>query len=267
MTHFYTKTESGVETRHFVENKSKGGTRPSRVTDAKKAREKGELWLPSVTTILNVLDKAALVNWKVDKHLEQAYDTQADDLDAYKRKVKAKTQEAMDSAPKAGTAIHKVLEDYLYSFFGDRPQLTDVEHKIIDNCESLISEHTKPEDSDLIKEQYFVCENHGYAGCADLVIKGAENWIIDYKSKQDNSAYKKAKPYPEHIRQGAAYGEAIFNGERFRAANIFICLETGDCKFMEHDKEAIIDGWLDFQACLSIFKRNNYNPFEGKYDK
>ena len=37
--HFYaTNKETGkVEPKHFVENKSKGGLRPSRVTDAKKA--------------------------------------------------------------------------------------------------------------------------------------------------------------------------------------------------------------------------------------
>ena len=41
--HFYSKDENGkVQPKHFVENKSKGGLIPSRVTDAKKAAKEGE---------------------------------------------------------------------------------------------------------------------------------------------------------------------------------------------------------------------------------
>ena len=123
--HFYTKTADGtIEPRHFVPMaKDPSRTRASRVTDAKKAAKNGEVWLPSVTTILNILDKPALINWKVDQHLDQAYRMakEGQSLEGYswKQEVKARTSEEMDKAPKAGTAIHEVLEDYIGK--GKRP--------------------------------------------------------------------------------------------------------------------------------------------------
>ena len=128
--HFYAKTEKGIEPKHFVPMaKDPSKTRPSRTTDAKKAAKNGEVWYPSVTSVLNILDKPALVNWKVDKHLEQAFDYAceiAESLDigsdemkqSFNRAIKAKTQEALDAAPKAGTDIHQILEDYLFKSRG-----------------------------------------------------------------------------------------------------------------------------------------------------
>lgn len=260
--HFYTKTEGKVQPRHFVPmTKDPSKTRPSRTTDARKALKSGEVWYPSVTGILNVLDKPALVNWKVDKHLEQAFevyenrdfkDASFGGFDSYKKTIKAITQEAMDAAPKAGTDIHKVLEDHL---FLTTPK-DAIEAKIVKSCEVLIMGLETADDVSLSKkEQYFIDETLGYAGCADLVVG---NWVIDYKSKQEAAKFKPGKmAYPEHHRQLAAYGRALI-GENFRAANIFICLETGEIDFHEHDQEKLQHGWGDFKDCLSIYNRNTY---------
>ena len=265
MSHFYTKTAEGkIEPRHFVENKSKGGLRPSRITDAKKAlKESGEVWLSSVTTVLNILDKPALVNWKVDKHLEQVFnlinsDTElrSSDLDGFLRHIKAITQESLDAAPKAGTDIHNVLEVFMRD--GIAP-LDEIEQKICMNVVAVLKEHCGFD----YHNNYFNCEkyfaNHdiGYAGCADL---SSPKWIIDYKSKQEASKFKPGKmAYPEHYRQLAAYGHALCD-EGFKGANIFICLETGEVDFHLHSSEDLDKGWLDFLDCLSIYERNTYNP-------
>ena len=266
--HFYSQDSKGkVSPKHFVENKSKGGLRPSRVTDAKKAAKEGETWFPSVTGILNILDKPALVNWKVDKHLEQVHslinnnaELRSDDFEGFKRMIKAKTQEAMDSAPKAGTAIHNVLEDYI----GRGIEPTDeIELLICHNVEELLTEHCYPDfmNHAFIAEQYFVNNEHGYAGCADLY---SDTWVIDYKSKQEASKFKPGKmAYPEHYRQLASYGKSLCD-EGFKAANIFICLETGECDFHPHPQEDLDKGWLDFLDCLSIYGRNTYKAIKGE---
>ena len=261
--HFYAKTTEGVKPKHFVENKSKGGLRPSRVTDAKKAFKNGEVWLPSVTTILNILDKPALVNWKVDKHLEQVHnlicndvELRSDDLEGFKRLIKAQTQEALDSAPKAGTAIHNTLEIFIRD--GIAP-LDEIEQKICMNVVKVLKEHCGFDynNHDFKTESYFADETIGYAGCADLV---SDTWVIDYKSKQEASKFKPGKmAYPEHYRQLASYGRALSKTD-FRAANIFVCLETGEVDFHEHSQEDLQKGWLDFLDCLSIYHRNTYNP-------
>lgn len=261
--HFYAKDENGnIQPKHFVPMaKDPSKTRPSRTTDAKKAAKNGEIWYSSVTTVLNILDKPALVNWKVDKHLEQAFHYGRDgitgDVESFKSQVKKYTQEKLDEAPKAGTDIHQVLEDYL---FEDKSDLSGVELKIVNNVESLLIEKRINEEN-TIKEQYFLDEEYGYAGCADLV-SSDENWVIDYKSKQENSAFLKAKQYTDHHRQLAAYGKAFFGNKVFRAANIFICLETGDISFHESTWEQLESGFADFKDCLSIHQRNTYNPKE-----
>jgi len=259
--HFYTKTKDGtIEPRHFVPmTKDPSRTRASRVTDAKKAAENGEVWLPSVTTILNILDKPALINWKVDKHLEQAYENKVNHrlgeyCDDYIKRIKAITREKMDEAPKAGTAIHEVLEDYIGK--GKRP-LDKTELLICKNVEAALIEHCG-DIGQFECEKYFVSDK-GYAGCADL---SSPEWIIDYKSKKESAKFNPGKmAYPDHRRQLGAYGKALCC-EGFKAANIFICLETGEVDFHEHTPEQIEDGYLDFLDCLSIHQRNNYNPLQ-----
>lgn len=256
--HFYAEEDGKVKPKHFVPmSKDPSKTRPSRTTDAKKAAKNGEIWYPSVTGVLNILDKPALVNWKVDKHLEQAYNLAVAgfDKDTWFKSVKSETQKAMDSAPKAGTDIHQVLEDYLYT--GSYPH-NEIEAKIVANCEDVIRENV--EGGLWNKEEYFINENNGYAGCADLV---SHKWVIDYKSKQEAVKFKPGKmAYPEHSRQLAAYGAALigesFGEEGFKAANIFVCLETGEVDFHQHDQDKIYNGWLDFLDCLSIYSRNTY---------
>lgn len=256
--HFYSETDGKIEPRHFVPMaKDPSKLRPSRVTDARKAAKEGSIWYPSVTTILNVLDKPALTNWKVDRHIEIAFHEAAtnEPVEDYVSRVKRLTQQKLDEAPKAGTDIHKVLEDNLLVDDAERNEgLSDVEHKILDVVWSELLQREIDVAHDHL-EKYFVDKVYGYAGCSDLVPPG---WVIDYKSKQEAAKFKPGKmAYPEHYRQLAAYGKAI-HGDNFRAANIFICLETGEIDFHEHSQEDLEKGWLDFVDCLNIFNRNTY---------
>ena len=257
--HFYAEVNGKIEPKHFVPmSKDPSKTRPSRTTDAKKAAKTGEIWYPSVTGVLNILDKPALVNWKVDKHLEQAYlpyEGEVLSFDDWKRMIKAKTQEELDKAPKAGTDIHKILEDNLCVDNRERDtHLSEMENAIIDRVgNTLMDKGIDVTQKDL--EGYFICKEYGYAGCADLA---NQDWVIDYKSKQEAAKFKPGKmAYPEHCRQLASYGRALC-GDSFRAANIFICLETGEIDFHEHSKEDLHNSWLDFLDCLSIYSRNTY---------
>ena len=119
MSHYYENTESGVLPRHFVEMASRPGElRPTRITDVRKWWKEGRVVVPSVTTVINVLDKAALNNWKIDRHLEQVWlnlprlereysDTSIPErLYDFTSEVKRLTELEMDKAPKAGTDIH-----------------------------------------------------------------------------------------------------------------------------------------------------------------
>ena len=163
--HFYTEYNGNIEPRHFVPmTKDPTLDRPSRVADAKKAAKKGEIWFPSVTTVLNILDKPALVNWKIDQHLDFAYGIRGSLTDCsqleYKQIIKEETQETLDRAPKAGTDIHHVLENYLYT--GNYPD-DPIAKKIVRSCEVLIESKTGLHKWN--KEKYFIDKKLGYAGC------------------------------------------------------------------------------------------------------
>ena len=62
----------------------------------------GKRVAPSVTTILDVVGKPALENWKIDQHLEQAHKAgdygSNVDLQDYIKEIKRLTQDRMDRA-------------------------------------------------------------------------------------------------------------------------------------------------------------------------
>lgn len=263
--HFYEQTAHGVAPRHFVQQTSDPTkTRPSRVTDAKKAAKSGEIWYPSVTGILDVLDKPALKNWHIEQHLQTIWDSWREDefqpgSDMYSwfKAIKAATQERLDEAPKAGSDIHAILEQFLFS--GSIPP--GIEGQIVKNIEECLTLNCG--NLDWEKEIYFVNQDVGYAGQMDLVADNKTAWVIDYKSKQTAEKFNPGKmAYDEHKRQLAAYGKAFFPERNFMAANIFICLENGEVDFDCHSFEDIEHGWADFKDCLSLYHRNKWNPLD-----
>ena len=256
--HFYTKTATGIEPRHFVTQKNDPTKqRASRTSDAKAALKAGEKWYASVTTILGVLDKPALISWKIDQHLKTVFEGNNSleghcDFDSFARHIKALTEARLDEAPKAGTNIHNVLEKY----FRDSVIPDDeIELKICKNVEAVLLENCGKQEWEY--EKYFVDEERGFAGCADLV---SLEWVVDYKSKQEAVKFKPGKmAYPEHSRQLGAYAHG-FKILLPKAANIFICLENGEVDFHRHCADDICNGWFDFSDCLNIFERNTYDP-------
>lgn len=246
--HFYTQTG---EPRHFVEMKTRPGElRPTRTSDAKK-----EGWVPSVTTILNMLDKPALLNWKVDQHLIQAFNLNSlegfSTVEQFIQYVKDKTQEQMDIAPQAGTDFHVLME----KSWRNEP-LTDEEFKLCYPVyETIIS------NTGYLPAEPEVRFAHplGFAGMTDLVMAAATEWVIDYKTKQTTDKFKPGKmAYPDHSRQLAAYRVGL-GMPSARCANVFICLEDGQIDFHEHKEEDLQRGWETFKDCLNIWKRENYD--------
>lgn len=263
MSHYYQLLEDGsVEPRHFVEMaKDKTRTRPTRISDVRKWLKAGKTVYPSVTTVMRLMNAEGLNQWKIDQHLQTVYEQidmmpQVADIgfDAWMAKIKSITQERLDAAPKAGTDIHKVLEDYIEK--GIIPE-SEVEQTICRNVEAKFNELGLV---DVKCEVYFANSTHGYAGCSDIVAedKDGNRFIIDYKSKQTSEAFQKGKGklYAEHYRQLGAYGNAI-HGAIFRGAIIYVDLESGEVDFTEASENDLHNGYMDFLDCLNIWTRNN----------
>mgnify|MGYP006402117801 CR=1 FL=1 len=262
MGHYYEKTKDGdVLPRHYVEMATRPGEmRPTRITDVRRMWGDNRAVVPSVTTVMDVLGKPALQNWKIDRHLESAWqillDTNKYSFDTslkYMNEVKRQTEIAMDAAPKAGTDFHNSIELY---FNGE----LDKGHEHYNLCEKVQAEIM--EKTGCTSEAIFNTEvsfvDGGYGGQCDLHVSDVhEDWIIDFKTKQTADKFKPRKMvYDEHYMQLSAYSKAII-GDIDRSANVFVCLENDAIDFHEHKKEDLIKGWMMFDCCLELWNLKN----------
>ncbi len=240
--HFYDKEG---KPKHFVQMaKDPSRTRPTRVTDAKKNG-----WLPSVTTVLGILDKPALVNWKVDQHLDRAFSVDASkypDLESYTAAVKRFTRDMMDQAPNAGTEVHNAIEQYLKTGNYEGPHqgiCADVFEMLYQLGEGW-------------KAEKRFAHPLGYAGMVDV---HNNKWVIDFKTKQFAEKFKPGKmAYPEHAAQLVAYKYGL-ELPQARCANIFICIENGKLDFYEHNELTLEREWEVFKSALNVWQHRNYD--------
>ncbi len=255
MAHFYEKTASGVEPRHFVPMASRPGElRPTRITDARKNG-----WFASVTTIQGMLDKPGLNNWRIDEHLKTVFELGSLEgfsaLDDFIQTVKQKTQEALDKAPQEGTDFHDVMEQFvLGSLRADHPQF-----KIAAAVGEELRKQTGVDAHVWTPEASFT-HALGYGGKCDasynLSSRGGDSWVVDYKTKNDATKWKPGKmAYSEMCQQLAAYrvGLGLHNA---RCANVFVCIPTGEVEFHEWGQEELDREFANFSDLLRIWLRN-----------
>ena len=259
MAHFYEKTGSGVIPQHYVPLVSRPEElRPTRISDVRKMWKEGRVIVPSVTTILNVLAKPALINWKIDQHLEQAFkhidlprDIHYTESD-YIFDIKRLTEQEMDKAPSAGSDFHKMMELFLTEKLPPEFNANSDIFRLCQNVLEVIEDKTDTTKEYWCSETSFVAD--GYGGQIDLLTRFNDSWTIDYKTKQTADKFKPGKmAYDEHSMQLAAYREGL-GLPNARAANVFICLEDGQIDFHEHKEEELQKGWTMFQHALAIWK-------------
>lgn len=201
--------------------KGTGQPRPTTLTDARKLG-----LLPSVTSILYVLDKPALNDWKVEQGVLAVLTTprlpgEADD--AFVHRVlhveEVQNQEARAARDK-GTEIHAALE----ALFGGvacspemLPWIEPAAKAILARGERVTSEK--------------VLVGNGYAGKTDLVQEAPDCWILwDFKSAKNLPDPKKGA-WTEARLQLAAYAAAFArlnaaNPKPIKTANCYISTVT-----------------------------------------
>lgn len=259
MGHYYSQLDDGVVIpRHFVKNlkqsKEQGAEvlRPTRITDVRKWWKEGQNVAPSVTTVMDVLAKHALVNWKIDQHLQVAWshyerlEPLLGDDEKYIKEVKRITEANMDVAPSAGTDFHGLMEAHVKGELQEDQKDWVLCHKVV----MAIGEKIENYDSHKWQTELNFVSGLGYGGQVDLHPSG---WIIDYKTKQLAEKFKPGKmAYDDHRTQLAAYREGI-GQPKARCANVFVCLEDGQIDFHEHKEEDLQKGWSIFQHALAIW--------------
>ena len=241
------------EPRHFVEKKA-GGLRPTTIADARKNN-----WLPSVTTVLTVLDKPALTAWKVRNAIDAALTTprlDGETEDAFAERILASDVNSVSDAAKAlGTAVHDAIEKALNA----TPQ--ELLSEQVTACVAPALVAVDELGKVVFTERTLIGE--GYAGKTDCVVENDEFiTVIDFKTTGAKKLPKES--YDEHRYQLAAYAKALGNtgNKRIRTANIYIStVRPGEIAVCINDEWQ--EDWLTFKLILELWGRiNNYKPVQ-----
>lgn len=237
------------EPRHFIEKKDGSGPRKTTLADAKKNG-----WLPSPTSILRVLDKPALNEWRVRNAIEATLTTPhivGESVDDFAARVMSVDAESIgDAAKQMGTDIHDVIEANLVGNIWNTKlflYVKPVADKVLEMGRVVATEK--------------VLVGDGYAGRTDCIVENDEFvTVIDFKTT--GSEKLAVKSYPEWRYQLAAYGKALGNtgNKRIRTCNIPISTRRpGELSVL------INDDWEEDYATFDLIKQlwcriNNYHP-------
>jgi len=226
------------------------GMRPTSLADARKLG-----LLPSVTTILRVLDKPALTAWLIEQACLAVLTSPRnpnEELDAFVERI-LHTERVQDQevtiARDRGTEIHAAMEAAWANLPYD-PELLPW----IQSAHNAIAAYGKT----VAVEKIVV--GLGYAGRVDLIQEGNELWIWDYKS---TSKLPTRGAWPEHALQAAGYAAALGNigDKRIRTGNVYIStVEQGKFVVCEHGDwtETYEEG---FKPLVQVWQHlNHYKP-------
>jgi len=209
--------------------------------------------VPSVTTVLGVAAKPALVAWMQTQVLMAALTSTKKDgeseQDYIDRIIQDSKQQGRDAA-NLGTDIHTAIE----SFFEGRSHNKYQEHT--QGCVRALEEHYGR--IGWIAERSFGHEL-GFAGKCDLhaqIDPTGNGIVVDIKTK-DFTDPKDVIAYDEHLMQLSAYRVGL-GIPKARCANIFVSRNTaGLCKIIEWSEEDLARGFEMFCSLLKYWQLKN----------
>lgn len=249
--HWYDKDGNAV----FEVAKAKGGgTRPTTIADARKLN-----LYPSVTTVLSVLAKPSLDDWKLTQVAERAYSNppqDAEEVGAYSRRIIDGAFEQVGEAADLGTRIHAAIEAH---FKGET---------VPDEMQVYVRPVVHALDRSGIKmvahELRLVNTIDGYAGTTDAVmVLNGKQGILDFKSRKTKPG-QKCEPWETEPMQIAAYCVAKFGmmGAFGAGANVYISTtEPGRVEIVTYDAVDLDKAWDAFRSALNLWQYlKNYRP-------
>ena len=186
--HWYTQEGEPMYTIIGANGKERNTT----LRDAKK-----ENLVPSVTTILGMIAKPSLENWKINQALNSALTLdryEGESLDSFSYRCKHDSKKIGMEAAKQGTKIHYQIEKGFLGLGQTKP------YKKI---KAWLDENYP--DEEWIAEDSF-CADTGYGGKIDLYSKSGI--FVDFKTKDNLEGKDPSKlVYDEHGMQLSAYAQ------------------------------------------------------------
>jgi len=239
--HWYTR--DGVP-QYTVEAK-KGGMRNTTLRDARTMN-----LVPSVTTILNIAAKPALLAWMQQQVLYAALTLprRPDEPEKeYIDRIINDSKEQGRSAADAGTDIHASIQGHYEG------KTTGKHAEMVAACTQAIDNWVGPRT--WISERAFAHEA-GFGGKCDLYSEADGGFVADIKTKEFTDP-DKIGGYDEHLMQLAAYrvGLGVPNA---RCANVFVSRNVaGLVVVKEWPLEQLDTGWAMFMHLLSFWQLKN----------
>jgi hypothetical protein len=251
---------------HTVPTKDGDGTRATTIRDARKMG-----LLPSVTTIIGILDKPQLTKWKMREAAKAALNVPPpqgeEPLDRFAdRAIEAAMSQVSDAAD-LGTKIHDAIENLMRGS-AEQPseEMRPYVKPVLDWMRQV---GVKVTHSEIV----LVNAVHGFAGRVDALFTWGDAFgkmgILDFKTKKTKPD-EKVEAYDEHLLQLAAYAATHYGAGHLQhvvAANLFISsTEPGRLEVVKHDKERMVEAYEAFTQMCAIWRfRKGYDPRPEQY--
>jgi hypothetical protein len=227
--HWYTRTGQPM---HTVEGKD-GQPRPTTLREARKLS-----LVPSVSTILAIMAKPAITNWKVRHGLQAGWE--AGRVGAPMEAAVSKMEERLSKAADTGTRWHWIIENALRRLaegrdsveYGEMPPAA---------LDAVLGWVTGEFGINYMVEFPFATPEYG--GCIDLL---AQDAVVDFKTSENPSSW------PEHGYQLAGYNRAMGKKE---CVNLLISTsEPGLIKPVYWSAEKQLANLAVFNAALNLWQ-------------
>ena len=240
--HWYTQEGEPMYTIVGANGKERNTT----LRDARK-----EQLVPSVTTILSMIAKPQLENWKINQALNSALTLQKDEdesLEEFAYRCKQDSKRIGQEAAEKGTQIHALIEQ---GFLGEG---TSKPYKAI---KKFLDKNFPKEE--WIAEDSF-CADLGYGGKIDLYSKSGI--FVDFKTKDNLEGKDPSKlVYDEHGMQLSAYAQGC-GFDDVERVSIFVDREDTEliaCHIWDRDSQTKHREM--FNSILTYWKLvKNYEP-------
>jgi hypothetical protein len=240
--HWYTR--EGVP-QYTVPSKKDGSPRATTLRDARTMN-----LVPSVTTVLNVAAKPALLAWLQQQVLLAALTLprRPDEPEKeYIDRIINDSKEQGRSAADAGTDIHASIQ----GFYENKP--TGKHQESVQACDLAIIKHFG--EQKWISERSFAHEL-GFGGKCDLFSADGEGIVADIKTKEFSDPAK-VDGYDEHLMQLSAYRVGL-GIAKARCANVFVSRSVPDLVVVrEWSAEDLDRGWEMFVHLLQFWQLKN----------
>ncbi len=201
MGHFYSKTGEPVYT---VPRATGKGERDTHIGDARKLG-----LVPSVTSILGILDKPALGRWLQNEVLDAVLKNPPGnllnlDIDKWKKDVLHISQKKSRDAADRGVEIHDALEQY---YLGNK-----IPNHLLEYCTPVIELLLKEFGNVQWVPEASFAHPSGFGGKCDLHLLPCYEYpngvVLDFKTKSADD-FTKVKPYFEQCMQVQAYAQGF----------------------------------------------------------